>query len=243
MRNIYIKSAIISMIILYATIFLLEIEFNSTLAIAIALTSLVLNFYTAHFKIKKLITQFSVFGDNLAQDDNEIQINKSLTNMAKLNELNNNVISHPLLNDRDIEVFEDVTNTLRMNIQVIDNCMVESGTVRKIMEDTGGEKALNIMFTTLLNEPERLTDVGDFAYANVPYLSRLIQLHVETELQEFKNDRTHKLLKESEEAIQTLAEEIVNNYLQYKNKDLDELEVYIRQSNQLVDLKRKRKEL
>lgn len=232
MRNIYIQSTIISLLQLNVTILLIKMGFGIIPIIILSSIIIALNIFRTHVKMKKLQANFDVFGDQADLNyDEYIQSDHTVERPSiKKN-----------LNEQDMKVFSEVTEQLRLDIQAIKKSMTKSKDIQDIMNDTGGNKALDVMFTSIHNEPERLTDISDFAYTNVPYLSKLIELHVETENQAFKNERSNTLLNQSKETITTLANEIVNDYLQYKNKDLDELEAHIQQTTKHIDQTKRRK--
>lgn len=139
------------------------------------------------------------------------------------------------LTDSDMDLFNNEMGSISKNLRTIDAAMQKSDTINNIMNKKDRWLALSIFHDSLAKSPERLTDISGFAYTNLPDLAKLVKLHVTFEDEKIVDDNMIKALDESAIAIARLADLLVDNYIDFREKELNELKSHVNNVNQLVD--------
>ena len=148
-----------------------------------------------------------------------------------------------VLTEKDLGVFREINKKLREDVERVKGCIEESSKLREIMGEDDRLKAMEQFYVSLGKRPERLIESGNFVHKSVPYLAGIMEVYVKIEQEEIKSDKMRVTLEESLVTIERLADEIVEDYLDYVGKYVGVLNEEINKVNIYLEGKSKTREL
>lgn len=139
------------------------------------------------------------------------------------------------LSDDDIKFFRETMMTTKTYILTIEKYMKKSSKLKAIEKRNNTVEISKALFKDIVNEPDRLHQVDQFLYVHLPSLSDLVEKFTNIENHKAKSKNTYDILYKSAVTIDKLAGEITNDYLKFKDPDLETMDSSIDLTELTID--------
>lgn len=127
------------------------------------------------------------------------------------------------LSDEDIVFFRKTMNTAKNQIMQIEANINSTGKLRAIANRHNTLHLIKVLFKDIVNEPERLHDIDEFLYINLPSLADLTDKYVTINKHEAKSKETFDILDKSAQIIENICQEISDDYMNFRSVDITKL--------------------
>lgn len=127
------------------------------------------------------------------------------------------------LSDEDINFFRQTMNHAKQQIIRIDQNLEKSSKLRAIRNRTSVIQICQNLFKEIVNAPNRLSEVDQFLYVNLPSLENLTEKYIQIDQHQKKSRETITILDKSAQTIDSMCEAIINDYLRFMEADVEEL--------------------
>ena len=128
------------------------------------------------------------------------------------------------LSDEDIQFFRETMNQAKFQILNLEDHVNQVGKLRAITNRHDTINLVKIFFKDIVNEPDRLHEVDQFLYVHLPSLTELTNKYLQISQHQAKSKQTFEVLEQSAETIDKVCQQISKNYLQFRSKDIKDLE-------------------
>lgn len=135
----------------------------------------------------------------------------------------------PSLSPRDLDIFTNEMNELNDFLKSINKAIESSEDIKSVLLKKDRLLAIQSWKHSIEKEPERLIEVNDFIYKQVPKLSELINLYSEISQRDLICEESIIVLKEALDAITIVADDIKESYFEYNKRELIRLKSSIKQ--------------
>ncbi|GEK91541.1 5-bromo-4-chloroindolyl phosphate hydrolysis family protein [Alkalibacterium kapii] len=136
------------------------------------------------------------------------------------------------LSKEDISYFRRTMSQAHQQIITIDENMNQSGKLKAIEHRNNTVSLAKELFKNITNEPDRLHDVDKFLYVHLPSLADLSKKYVEIESHKAKSKTTYDILQKSADTIDKMCEQIAEDYVRFKEDDIEDMSVEIESAKQ-----------
>ena len=127
------------------------------------------------------------------------------------------------LSDKDIIFFRNEMNTAKqLIIQVAEN-MNQVGKLKAIAHRNNTLHLIKALFKDIVNEPDRLHDIHEFLYVNLPTLADLTEKYKRINSHQAKSKQTYDVLEKSAITIDEVCQKISEDYLKFRSADISDL--------------------
>lgn len=127
------------------------------------------------------------------------------------------------LSNEDIDFFRETMNNAKIQILELEENINQVGKLRAIANRYDTLNLVKILFKDIVNEPHRLHEVDQFLYVHLPSLTELTSKYVQINQHKAKSKQTFEVLEKSAETIDGMCQQISNDYLQFRSKDIKDL--------------------
>lgn len=131
------------------------------------------------------------------------------------------------MTDQEITFFRDTMNTVKKQIDQLQENMTSSTKLRAIDLRNDTLRVSKALFKELVKEPKKLHSANHFLYTHLPNLVDLTNKYLEIDAHEIKNKQTYEKLEESAQIIDQLSKLIKKDYEQFVADDLEDLDIEI----------------
>ena len=131
------------------------------------------------------------------------------------------------LSKEDIQYFRKTMHKAKEQVIIIEKNMTQSGKLRAIENRNNTVALSKALFKEITDEPDRLHEVDQFLYVHLPSLADLVKKYVEIENHKAKSKATYDILEKSSQTIDKMCGQIVEDYVMFKEDDIQDLEVEI----------------
>lgn len=128
------------------------------------------------------------------------------------------------LSDEDIQFFRETMNQAKLQIIELENNVEQVGKLRAITNRYNTLNLIKILFKDIVNEPHRLHEVDQFLYVHLPSLMELTNKYVQINQHQAKSKQTFEVLEKSAETIDKMCQQISDDYLKFRSKDIKDLD-------------------
>ncbi|MCC5895091.1 MAG: 5-bromo-4-chloroindolyl phosphate hydrolysis family protein [Alkalibacterium sp.] len=141
------------------------------------------------------------------------------------------------LSKEDIQYFRKTMHKAKEQVMTIETNMSKSGKLKAIENRNNTVGLSKALFKEIANEPNRLHEVDQFLYVHLPSLSDLVNKYVEIDNHKAKSKATYDILEKSAATIDKMCEQIVKDYVEFKEDDIQDLDVEIELAKRTLDKK------
>lgn len=127
------------------------------------------------------------------------------------------------LSDEDIAFFRKTMNTAKSQILQIEKNVNATGKLRAITNRHNTLHLIKVLFKDIVNEPDRLHEIDDFLYTDLPSLAALTKKYVTINNHEAKSKETFDVLDKSAKIIDNVCQEIADDYMNFRSIDITKL--------------------
>lgn len=127
------------------------------------------------------------------------------------------------LSDEDITFFRKTMNTAKSQILQIEKNVNATGKLRAITNRHNTLHLIKVLFKDIVNEPDRLHEIDDFLYTDLPSLAALTKKYVTISNHEAKSKETFDVLDKSAKIIDNVCQEIADDYMNFRSIDITKL--------------------
>lgn len=127
------------------------------------------------------------------------------------------------LSDEDIQFFRETMNQAKSQILELENNVNQVGKLRAITNRHDTLNLVKIFFKDIVNEPDRLHEVDQFLYVHLPSLTELTNKYLQISQHQAKSKQTFEVLDNSAETIDKMCQQISEDYLSFRSKDIKDL--------------------
>lgn len=127
------------------------------------------------------------------------------------------------LSDEDITFFRKTMNTAKSQILQIEKNVNATGKLRAITNRHNTLHLIKVLFKDIVNEPDRLHEIDDFLYTDLPSLAALTKKYVTINNHEAKSKETFDVLDKSAKIIDNVCQEIADDYMNFRSIDITKL--------------------
>lgn len=131
------------------------------------------------------------------------------------------------LSKEDIQYFRKTMHKAKEQVIIIEKNMTQSGKLRAIENRNNTVALSKALFKEITDEPDRLHEVDQFLYVHLPSLADLVKKYVEIENHKAKSKATYDILEKSSQTIDKMCGQIVEDYVMFKEDDIQDLDVEI----------------
>ena len=131
------------------------------------------------------------------------------------------------LSKEDIQYFRKTMHKAKEQVLIIEKNMTQSGKLRAIENRNNTVALSKALFKEITDEPDRLHEVDQFLYVHLPSLADLVKKYVEIENHKAKSKATYDILEKSSQTIDKMCGQIVEDYVMFKEDDIQDLDVEI----------------
>ncbi|TVP92392.1 5-bromo-4-chloroindolyl phosphate hydrolysis family protein [Alkalibacterium sp.] len=142
------------------------------------------------------------------------------------------------LEKEDIHYFRQTMLTAKKHIVSIESNMEKSGKLRAIETRNNTVSLSKSLFSAITKEPNRLHEVNKFLYVHLPSLDDLVSKYVEIENHKAKSKATYDILAKSAQTIDKMCGQITDDYVTFKENDLEDLDTEIELAHHNLNKKR-----
>lgn len=142
------------------------------------------------------------------------------------------------LEKEDIHYFRQTMLTAKKHIVSIESNMEKSGKLRAIESRNNTVSLSKSLFSAITKEPNRLHEVNKFLYVHLPSLDDLVSKYVEIENHKAKSKATYDILGKSAQTIDKMCSQITDDYVAFKENDLEDLDTEIELAHHNLNKKR-----
>lgn len=127
------------------------------------------------------------------------------------------------LSDEDIHFFRETMNNTKGQILQIEENVNQVGKLRAIANRNNTLNLIKVLFKDIVNEPDRLHEVDQFLYVHLPSLAELSSKYMQINQHQAKSKQTFDVLEKSAETIDTVCQQISDDYMHFHATDLEDL--------------------
>lgn len=131
------------------------------------------------------------------------------------------------LSKEDIQYFRKTMHNAKEQVMTIEVNMSKSGKLKAIENRNNTVGLSKALFKDIANEPNRLHEVDQFLYVHLPSLADLVEKYIEIENHKAKSKATYDILEKSASTIDKMCSQIVEDYVVFKEDDIQDLDVEI----------------
>lgn len=142
------------------------------------------------------------------------------------------------LEKEDIHYFRQTMLTAKKHIVSIESNMEKSGKLIAIESRNNTVSLSKSLFSAITKEPNRLHEVNKFLYVHLPSLDDLVSKYVEIENHKAKSKATYDILGKSAQTIDKMCSQITDDYVAFKENDLEDLDTEIELAHHNLNKKR-----
>ncbi|PRY83944.1 5-bromo-4-chloroindolyl phosphate hydrolysis family protein [Alkalibacterium olivapovliticus] len=139
------------------------------------------------------------------------------------------------LSKEDIQYFRKTMHKAKEQVMTIETNMAKSGKLKAIENRNNTVGLSKALFKEIANEPDRLHEVDQFLYVHLPSLADLVVKYVEIENHKAKSKATYDILDKSSATIDKMCGQIVEDYVMFKEDDIQDLDVEIELAKRTLD--------
>lgn len=127
------------------------------------------------------------------------------------------------LSDEDIVFFRETMNKAKSQILVLEDNFRHSVELRKIAVDTSVISISQTLFKEIVKAPERLSDVDEFLYVNLPSVMDLTTKYLQIDEHQAKSDSAIEIMRKSLPVIHDMCEQIIEDYVNFMEDDIKDM--------------------
>lgn len=127
------------------------------------------------------------------------------------------------LSDKDIIFFRNEMNTAKQLIIQVEENMNHVGKLKAIAHRNNTLHLVKALFKDIVNEPDRLHDIHEFLYVNLPTLADLTEKYKRINSHQAKSKQTYDVLEKSALTIDEVCQKISEDYLKFRSADISDL--------------------
>lgn len=142
------------------------------------------------------------------------------------------------LEKEDIHYFRQTMLTAKKHIVSIEDNMAKSSKLRAIENRNNTVSLSKELFSAITKEPNRLHEVNKFLYVHLPSLDDLVSKYVEIEDHKAKSKATYDILGKSAQTIDKMCSQITDDYVAFKENELDDLDTEVELAHHNLNKKR-----
>lgn len=154
---------------------------------------------------------------------NKKKVHKKRTELKAVSAKRKKLYQEKGLSDEDIKFFRETMNHAKNQILQLEENINQVGKLRAITNRYDTLNLIKILFKDIVNEPNRLHEVDQFLYVHLPSLTELTNKYVQINQHKAKSKQTFEVLENSAKTIDKMCEQISNDYLQFRSKDIKDL--------------------
>ncbi len=129
------------------------------------------------------------------------------------------------LSREEINLFRETMHTAREQIYTIEQNMDSRTKLKAISKRNDTIEILKDFFRHIVEQPQRLHEVGGFLYTHLPNLKELTETYLEIDNHVAKSKKTYLALEKSATTIDEMCKLIRDDYLMFMSNDLDNMNV------------------
>ena len=114
-------------------------------------------------------------------------------------------------------------NTAKQLIIQIEENMNQVGKLKAIAHRNNTLHLIKALFKDIVNEPDRLHDIHEFLYVNLPTLADLTEKYKRINSHQAKSKQSCDVLEKSAITIDEVCQEISEDYLEFRSADISDL--------------------
>lgn len=144
-------------------------------------------------------------------------------------EIDEEVFKASNLSKDDMRYLLKVVNEVEEQLDEIVKVTSSNTNLKEILHSNSSNKlnVINSTLESLLNEPERLNELGNFINVYIPNLLEIVETYNKVDSHFFKDEKGLEVLSESEATIIEICEKIEREYIDFRRKDIDKLQSHI----------------
>lgn len=129
------------------------------------------------------------------------------------------------LSKQDVTFFRETMATAKNRIVRIENNFSVSSKLAAVETRNNTVAVLKDFFHEIVQQPQRLHEVDKFLYTSLVQLETLTTQYLEISTHVVKTKEMYRSLSQSAETIDALCQQINQQYVIFRSKDMDELSV------------------
>lgn len=145
------------------------------------------------------------------------------------------------LTSDDMEYFKEVMDEANNQIYSIKSQIVGVTPLEKAMSVNDTVEIIEELYKDIVNEPERLHDVNKFLYIHLPTLEQLVSQYVQINNHRRISEQGKRTLDETINTIKEVNELIDQDYLDFRNVDVETLRNNIQMTKKRLEIEENRK--
>lgn len=139
------------------------------------------------------------------------------------------------LTSEEIRFFRETMQTAKNQILKIEKDFDSAAKLKAIEHRHNTVRIAKSLFREITQNPRKLHEVDRFLYVHLPSLMDLSRKYVEIDHHEAKSKSTYEILEKSSETIDELCQLIVQDYVEFKSDDLNEMEIEMELAKRTIE--------
>lgn len=139
------------------------------------------------------------------------------------------------LSSEEIRFFRETMQTAKSQILSVERNFEGTAKLKAIEHRHNTLRIAKSLFKEITQNPKKLHEVDRFLYVHLPSLKDLTDKYAEIDRHEAKTRSTYEILEKSSETINELCALIVQDYVDFKSEDLNEMEIEMELAKRTIE--------